>query len=122
MHEFQFRGFSAVLVLALAVVTALAVLVALPASFMMVFWNATVFEAANGPQIDFVQGMLLWGFVAILLKVIFKPSIKLPFQLVQQTGKSGKPDALKSKKPEASEEPAATKETPAQLDNQQNQG
>jgi hypothetical protein len=121
MHVFQFRGFSAILVVLLAVVAALALLVALPSAFMMVLWNAMVFEASHGPQIDFVQGMLLWAFVAVMIKAIFNPSIKLPFQLVQQTPKAPKAGLDKTEKTDAAAEPAAP-EAPAQLDNQQNQG
>jgi len=118
MHVFQFRGLTALLVVLLAVVTAVAVLVALPSAFMMVLWNAMVFEASNGPQIDFVQGMLLWAFVAVMIKVVFNPTIKLPFQLVQQApNKAEKNSAAKAaaQKQDAPEEPAAP-DAPAKLD------
>lgn len=121
MHVFQFRGFSAILVVLLAVLTALTLLVALPSAFMMVLWNAMVYETSCGPQIDFVQGLLLWAFVAVMIKAVFNPTVKLPFQLVQQAPKSKKSGPNPTRKTDAAAEQPAP-ETPAQLDNQQNQG
>lgn len=80
MRVFHIKGFQGLFLLLLAVLAVLAVVVALPASFMMVLWNALVFEGLRGPEIDFVQGLLLWGIVAIALKLIFKPEIQLQFQ------------------------------------------
>jgi len=122
MQVFHIRGwFSAIVFIVAAVVAALALLVALPSAFLTVLWNAIVFEAAKGPEIDFVQGLLLWSFIAVMVKAIFNPSIKLPIQIVQQGGKPQAADAPKDKKAEEGSEPVAT-EAAAQLDNQQNQG
>lgn len=79
MHVFHFRGLSSYLMLLFAIVVAFLVFMALPASFMMVLWNALVFEGAKGPEIGLYQGFLLWGMVLVALKLIFKPEIQLEF-------------------------------------------
>lgn len=126
MHVFHIRGFSSLVILLLAIITAIAVLVALPASFLMVLWNALVYEGLKGPEINIYQGLLLWGAVAITLKVIFKPEIKIQIQQGGANKKSSKPDAIVMSA-DASNEAAAedtnpTKETPATLDNQHTEG
>lgn len=90
MHVFQIRGFSGILMLVAAAISAILLLLLLPASFMMVLWNASVFESFQGPQINLYQGFCLWGFVMVLLKMVFKPEIKLQFQ----TSKDGKAQPL----------------------------
>lgn len=121
MHVFHIRGFSGILMVLFVVVSALAVLVALPSAFMMVLWNALIFEGSKGPEISLLQGFLLWGFLAVMIKVIFKPEIKLQFQQVKPNAKAEKPEAMQSKAAEATVEPAAQDAAP-QLDNQQEQG
>jgi len=84
MHVFHIRGFSSWMMLLGGVVLALALLLALPASFMMVLWNATIFESFKvGPQIDIFQGLMLWGIVAILMKLLLQPEIKFEIQRVK---------------------------------------
>ena len=119
MHVFHIRGLSGILMVLLLVLAALAVLVALPSSFMMVLWNAVIFEGAHGPEINLLQGFLLWGFVAVMIKMIFKPEIKLQFQQVRPTGKTEKPDALKSQAEPTAETPAS--ETASNMDSHQEQ-
>lgn len=79
MHVFHIRGLSSVLLLLLAIVGAVLLLLALPATFMMVLWNALVFEAIKGPEINLYQGFLLWGMVLVALKLTLKPEIQLEF-------------------------------------------
>jgi hypothetical protein len=115
MHVFHVRGFSGVLMLALAVISAVLLLLLLPASFMMVLWNALVFESFQGPEIDLFQGFLLWGFIVVLLKLIFKPQIKFEFQTIANNDKKDKPLA-KTTTPEKAPEtktPASVVEEPA---------
>lgn len=119
MHVFHIRGFSSLVILLLAIVAAVAILVALPASFMMVLWNALVYEGLKGPEINILQGFLLWGAVAVTLKVIFKPEIKIQIQQGSNAKKSGKPEAMAMTTDTSSEKPAD--ETTAQ-DVQQNEG
>jgi Sec-independent protein translocase protein TatA len=97
MHVFHFRGLSSVLVFLLAILGIVLVFLALPASFMMVLWNALVFEGAKGPEINLYQGFLLWGIVLVILKLVFKPEIQLEFvkSNASKAGKSAK-DATKS--------------------------
>ncbi len=92
MHVFHFRGLSSVLVFLLAIVGIALVFLALPASFMMVLWNALVFEGAKGPEINLYQGLLLWGIVLVILKLVFKPEIQLEFVKpnANKAGKSAK--------------------------------
>lgn len=79
MHVFHFRGLSSYLLLLLAIVAAFLIFMALPASFLMVLWNALIFEGAKGPEINLYQGFLLWGMVLVVLKLILKPEIQLEF-------------------------------------------
>jgi hypothetical protein len=121
MQVFHFKGFSAILVVLLVLVAALAILVALPSAFMMVLWNALIFEAAKGPEISILQGALLWGFIALTIKAVFFPSLGLPFQLVQVGNKSEKTESTKTEdsEPSAAEIPVEPllQEPPSQLDN-----
>jgi hypothetical protein len=128
MHVFHIRGISGLLVLLLAIVAALVVFLLLPAVFMMVLWNALVYEGFQGPQIGLSEGFLLWGMVAVLIQLIFKPKIQLQFQSVKAAGKSSsskaeQPDALAMKAETCDDNEAAAEENaaPAALDNQQNE-
>lgn len=106
MHVFHIRGFSGLMMVLLAVLSMLVLVVLLPSTFMMVFWNALVFEAFRGPEIDLFQGFLLWAMTAALLKIIFKPEFKLQFQQIRPPKSEGEKPAepLKSEQtPEASE-------------------
>lgn len=105
MHVFHFRGLSSYLMLLLAIVAAFLVFLALPASFMMVLWNALIFEGAKGPKIDLYQGFLLWGMVLVCLKLILKPEIQLEF-VKESNGKSDKADSAKETSLKAKEENA----------------
>lgn len=121
MHVFQIRGFSSILVLLLAVLALVALLVALPAGFLMVLWNALVYEGLKGPEINFYQGALLWGAFAALIKLVFKPEIK--FQIMSANGakKGGKPEAtaMKSNRDATTDtEEESTVPDSAKLDNQ----
>ncbi|WP_303673709.1 hypothetical protein [Vampirovibrio chlorellavorus] len=98
MHVFHFRGLSSVLVFLLAILGIVLVFLALPASFMMVLWNALVFEGVKGPEINLYQGFLLWGIVLVILKMVFKPEIQLEFVKpnASKAGKSAKDATAKS--------------------------
>lgn len=82
MHVFHIRGFSSILILLLGILAMLGVLLALPATFCMVLWNALIFEGLKGPEIDLYQGFLLWGVAVVLIKLIFKPQIQFQIQSV----------------------------------------
>lgn len=116
MHVFHIKGLSSILLLLLAIVGAALILLALPASFMMVLWNATVFEAAHGPEIDLYQGFLLWGMVLVALKLILKPEIQLEFvKAPNSKTKSSQPkaeDAVQAENALATQDEAAALETP----------
>jgi len=92
MHVFQIRGFSGLMWLVLALVAAVALAVLLPASFMWVLWNAVVFEGFKGPEIGFGQGILLWGFMLVALKLILNPEIKLQFQRMPASSPNARPE------------------------------
>jgi len=119
MHVFHIRGFSGILLLLLAMLAAITLLLVLPSAFMMVLWNALVFEGFKGVEIDIYQGFLLWGFIVVMIKLIFKPEIQLQFQNGKTIGKGGKSDTTALKNDAAEETPA--EETPTKLD-QQNEG
>lgn len=107
MHVFHIRGFSGVLMVILAVISTVLLLMLLPASFLMVLWNALIFESAIGPEISIYQGFMLWGFIVVLLKLIFNPQIKFEFQSMPN-GKKGKPLTREESKKEPAETATAT--------------
>ena len=82
MQVFQIKGFSGLMMFILAVISVMILLILLPATFTMVFWNAVVFEGLAGPQIGLFQGMLLWIAIVLLLKLIINPQISFQFKHV----------------------------------------
>lgn len=97
MQVFHIRGFSGILLLLLAMVAAVLLLFLLPASFMMVLWNALAYEGLKAPEIDLYQGFLLWGAMLVMIKLVFKPEIKLQFQpLPTQKQSKSKPVATEA--------------------------
>ncbi|WP_373531083.1 hypothetical protein [Vampirovibrio sp.] len=90
MHVFHIRSLSSILLFLLAMMGAVLLLLVLPAAFMMVVWNALVFEGFKGPEINLYQGFLLWGMVLVALKLILKPEIQLEF--IKASGKDKKKD------------------------------
>jgi|GEM_PF-3353865 len=77
MHVFQIKGLSGLIMLALALISGVLIILALPSVFMMVLWNALIFEGLRGPEINLYQGFLLWGLMLICLKLIFKPELHM---------------------------------------------
>src|SRR6478609_8412598 len=77
MHVFQIKGLSGLIMLALALISGVLILLALPSVFMMVLWNALIFEGLRGSEINLYQGFLLWGLMLICLKLIFKPEVHM---------------------------------------------
>ena len=120
MHVFHIRGFSGILLLLLAILAVVALLLVLPSAFMMVLWNAMVFEGFKGVEIDIYQGFLHWAVMVVLIKLIFKPEIQLQFQNAKAAGKAEK-SADAALKNEATDENKA-EEKATKLDNQQNEG
>lgn len=90
MHVFHIKGLSGLMFLVLAVVAALLLALLLPASFMMVLWNALVYEGLGGAEINISQGLLLWAITAVLIKVVLRPEIQFQFQSGASHGKSDK--------------------------------
>lgn len=77
MHVFHIKGFQGMLMLVLALIAIGLAVFALPAAFMMVLWNATVFEGFQGPEFNFTQGLILWLITLVMFKLIFNPEIQL---------------------------------------------
>jgi hypothetical protein len=82
MHIFHIKGFSGLLLFGLAMVCTALLVFVLPSAFMMVLWNATVFEGFSGPQINLSQGFVLWLAAIVLFKLVFKPEIQFQFKSV----------------------------------------
>ena len=82
MQVFQIKGLTGLIVFILAVLGLLALFIALPSAFLMVFWNAVVFEGFEGPQIGLLQGMLLWAAALISLKLVMNPQVSFQFKKV----------------------------------------
>ncbi len=89
MQVFQIKGLSGLIVFILAMLGLLALFIALPSAFLMVFWNAVVFEGFEGPQIGLFQGMLLWAAVLISLKLVMNPQISFQFKKVSDPNDKG---------------------------------
>ena len=115
MHVFHIKGLSSILLLLLAVIGAALLLLALPATFLMVLWNAVIFEAAKGPEIGLYQGFLLWGIILVALKLIFKPEIQLEF--IKAPNPKNQPAKSEAQKPAQSETTLTTQEEVATLEN-----
>jgi hypothetical protein len=107
MHVFHIKGFSGILLLILAIVSAIALFLLLPATFMMVLWNALIFEGIKGPEINLYQGFLIWGIVLVMVKLVFKPEIQLQFQKHASTPTKSN---LPASKPESNATEAAKPE------------
>ncbi|MBK8190574.1 MAG: hypothetical protein IPK79_09030 [Vampirovibrionales bacterium] len=84
MHIFEIKGVSGLIAFLAAVAGLLALAIGIPALFMMVVWNALVFEAFHGPQIGWAQGVLLWLAALILLKLALKPHVSFEFSKMAQ--------------------------------------
>jgi hypothetical protein len=82
MQVFQIKGLSGLLMFILAVAGLLALFLLLPGAFMMVFWNAVVFEGFYGPEIGLIQGLLLWGVALLFIKLVMNPQISFQFRKV----------------------------------------
>ncbi len=96
MHVFHIKGFSGALMFILALLSVVALLLLLPSTFMMVLWNALVFEGLKGQEINLYQGFLLWGIVLMAFKLIFRPEIRLQYVRQDVANTQKKP---KSKNP-----------------------
>ncbi len=92
MRVFQVKGFTGALLLILGVIGIFAVAVALPSTFMMVLWNALIFEGLEGPEITLLQGFLLWAMVLIILNLILKPQISFQVHRATELRDSKKTD------------------------------
>ncbi|MEM0951801.1 MAG: hypothetical protein AAGI66_06630 [Cyanobacteria bacterium P01_H01_bin.74] len=80
MHVFQIKGFSGFLALLFAILLTILLLFALPTAFMMVLWNALIYESFKlGPEINYYQGFLLWALFLIVFKLVFNPEIHFQF-------------------------------------------
>lgn len=91
MHVFQIKGLSGLIMLTLALISGLLIILALPSVFMMVLWNALIFEGLRGPEISLYQGFLLWGMMLICLKLIFQPEVHM--QLMREQPDSSQASA-----------------------------
>lgn len=80
MKVFEIKGIAGLLVFLGSVLLTLALVLIIPAAFMMVLWNAMVFELLGGPEIGLLQGMLLWVATAIVFKLVFNPQIEFEFK------------------------------------------
>lgn len=99
MHVFHIKGISGLMSFLVALLMMVVLAFVVPTSFMMVLWNALVFEGMNGPEIGMSQGFVLWMMVLVVFKLVFKPEIQLQLRNV------GDMDSLKgAKKPDQKED------------------
>ena len=80
MKVYEIKGLSGLLAFLGSVLLTLALVLLLPSAFMMVLWNAMIFELFSGPEIGLAQGLLLWLASAIVFKLIFNPQIEFEFK------------------------------------------
>ena len=83
MQVFQIKGLSGLVMFVLALTGVFLLSIMLPSSFMMVLWNAVVFEGFSGPEITLGQGLLLWVAVLILIKLFLNPQISFHFKKME---------------------------------------
>jgi len=95
MHVFQIKGLSGLIILALALISGVLIILALPSVFMMVLWNALIFEGFRGPEINLYQVFLLCGLMLICLELIFKPEVHM--QLMREHPDSSQSPATRKK-------------------------
>lgn len=82
MRVFHIKGFSGLMMFLVAILGVLSLTVFLPTAFIMVLWNATVFEGLSGPQINLGQALLLWMATFIMLVILLQPQVQLQFKRV----------------------------------------
>jgi hypothetical protein len=82
MKVFHIQGLGGLLMLLVAFLGFLSLVLFLPTSFVMVLWNATVFEGLQGPEIHFGQAILLWLAIMLSLFLIVRPEIQFQFKRV----------------------------------------
>jgi len=82
MQVYEVKGIAGLAKLGLAIAGLVGILFVLPSLFMMVLWNAVVFEGLNGPLIGFFQSVLLWLMFCVAFKLVFQPEIHLEFKKV----------------------------------------
>jgi hypothetical protein len=103
MRVFHIKGVSGLFMFFLAILAVIGLVVLLPTSFIMVLWNATVFEGLYGPEIHMGHALLLWAAGMIMVFLVMRPQISFNFKKV--TGPSDLDRTLRGlKKPDSSEE------------------
>lgn len=83
MHSVKIKGASGLMAFMALIVGLVLLAVGVPALFMMVVWNALVFEAFHGPAIGLHQGVLLWLAMLIGLKLALRPYVSFQFHKVR---------------------------------------
>lgn len=105
MHMIEFKGVQGVFKFLGLLLAVLLLMVGLPSLFMMVLWNAIVFEAFGGPEIVFYQGIILWLATVVLLQILLQPEIELQVKKMPPAGKPFDPTASEDK-PNAEKHPS----------------
>ena len=88
MRVFQIRGLAGWLMMILAGVAILALLTVVPATYVLIAWNAIIHEWFKGPAIAMHQALLLWGMMISVLYITLQPEFKLEFQQVSDRPKT----------------------------------
>lgn len=82
MRVFHIKDPVGLLLLVVMVLFVVGMILGLPAFVTQVVWNATVFEMAGGPEINLIQGLLLWLMVLVALKLVLNPTLVVEFHRV----------------------------------------
>lgn len=85
MNMIEIKGFKGWVMFLLSALASIALAIGLPSAFMMTLWNAVVFEGFRGPEIGFLQGVLLWIAAGIAFKLIANPEIVVEFHKMDDT-------------------------------------
>jgi hypothetical protein len=75
MQAIEFKGFWGLLALLLIALLAVAFIVLVPSVLATVAWNALIFETFKGPEIDLLQGGLLWLALMLALYSVLQPEV-----------------------------------------------
>jgi hypothetical protein len=90
MRIVHIRGLSGLVVMVAFGLLAVLAALLLPAAFVLVLWNAFVFEGMGGPEIALGQAVLLWSAVLALLNLIFQPQFSFEFKRISEFAVPGK--------------------------------
>lgn len=81
---FQINGFRGLFFVIFVVVCLIAGFIVFPAFLSMSIWNGLVLKTGSFPQINFLQGLLLWGIIVFSIFLFNKKKFIVSFSAKQE--------------------------------------